>query len=452
LFIVHLAGLPMRDHSSEPDLRILTFFQYAELPALAAVVIICLGTHLLSMAPGLVPHAMHGWWEMVWSSALALIALAVSLWLSGPGRGTVSMRASQLLGYAVFIMGVGTLLVYALAIDWPTNAVLRLPTPQTALAFVLLGFASANIHARRGALSRAVDLSAVAAIGVVLFLLAGYVFFIDDFVGLGPGDVTAQHTLVCLTILTLVIVARRAQEERLFAVLVGRGIGSQILRLVLPPVVLLPFVIFAVIGYLDGHKLLSVEYARAIAAPLEALAIIALFSWMAKHTNKLERELRRQSITDELTGVLNRRGFFAVADYTLRNAIRQRASLVLFYFDLDRLKEANDHFGHEAGSRLIKRFAELLSESFRSGDIVARLGGDEFVVLAAGDVTNADALLARLQQRVSENNQAGELPVTIAYSTGTIEVPPAANVSMEQLIARADALMYEQKQLKRRAA
>jgi diguanylate cyclase (GGDEF)-like protein len=238
----------------------------------------------------------------------------------------------------------------------------------------------------------------------------------------------------------------------MFAVLVGRGIGSHILRLVLPVIIFAPFVIFGVIGYLDRHGILSPGFSRAVAAPIEALAIIGFVSWMAKYTNSLERELRRLSITDELTGVLNRRGFFAVADYALRNASRARAPLTLFYFDLDGLKEANDRFGHDVGSQLIRRFARLLTKSFRAGDVVARIGGDEFVALANGGVANADGLIRRLQDAVAAYNETGRLPVAVAYSSGHIEVPNAPDISIDQVITEADALMYKQKQLKRRAA
>ena len=102
----------------------------------------------------------------------------------------------------------------------------------------------------------------------------------------------------------------------------------------------------------------------------------------------------------------------------MHNATRANSGLLLFYFDLDRLKQTNDHHGHEVGSMLIKRFAELLAKSFRKSDIVARVGGDEFVVLASADAETAQDMLTRLQQRVLEDNSSGTLPVAICYSSG----------------------------------
>jgi diguanylate cyclase (GGDEF)-like protein len=301
-------------------------------------------------------------------------------------------------------------------------------------------------------LSLFADLCAIALIGVVLFLFAGYVFMVDAFVGVSQGNVTSPQTLLCLALLTFVTAARRAQEGSVLAVLIGRGIGSHITRIVLPAIFLMPFLVFGLIGYLDRHAMLPATYGGAIAAPLEVLAVLGVVAWMGLYTNKLERELRRQSLTDELTGVFNRRGFYAVAEYAMRNALRSRSHLHLFYFDLDRLKETNDRHGHEVGSLLIKRFAELLTESFRKSDVVARVGGDEFVVLAPGEGSTATEMLDRLQQRVLEDNETTALPVGIHYSAGQSELPALAQAPIDRLMAQADAIMYEHKRHKRKAA
>jgi diguanylate cyclase (GGDEF)-like protein len=442
----------MRDYSNEPELHILAVLHRLEMPTLAVVSTIAIGVLLLWLSPRQGSELLDGWSRMVPATALTLLAAVASLALSKPRSSRGSLRASRLIGYIVAAVGVATLLVYALGYHQPANALARASAPQSALAFILLGAICSTIRSREGLTSFASDLCTVALIGIILFLFAGYIFFVDAFVGVSTSNITAPHTLLCLALLTFVAIARRAQEGRMFAVLIGRGIGSHILRLVLPVIIFAPFLIFGVIGYFDGHGVLSASFSRALAAPVEALAIIGFVAWMAKHTNNLERELRRLSITDELTGVLNRRGFFAVADYAMRNALRTRTPLTLFYFDLDGLKEANDRFGHDVGSQVIGRFARLLSRSFRTGDIVARIGGDEFVVLANGGVANADGLIRRLQDAVAAHNQTGRLPVAIAYSSGHIEVPNAPDVSIDQVITEADALMYKQKQLKRQAA
>src|SRR5664279_1575350 len=93
--------------------------------------------------------------------------------------------------------------------------------------------------------------------------------------------------------------------------------------------------------------------------------------------------IRTLSLTDELTGLLNRRGFTTLAEQQLRTSLRTRNRLWLLFADLDGLKEINDRHGHETGDRALCEVARLLrTGSFREADLVARLGGDEFAVLA----------------------------------------------------------------------
>jgi diguanylate cyclase (GGDEF)-like protein len=123
---------------------------------------------------------------------------------------------------------------------------------------------------------------------------------------------------------------------------------------------------------------------------------------------------------------------------------------MLFFFDLDGLKQINDRLGHEAGSASIRRFAGTLVTTFRKTDIVARLGGDEFVVLAATTQESAEELLKRLGKNVNLSNALDSAASEVAYSAGYVEVANPAATTINDLVAQADALMYEQKQRKKR--
>src|SRR5712664_463698 len=96
----------------------------------------------------------------------------------------------------------------------------------------------------------------------------------------------------------------------------------------------------------------------------------------------LQAELGNLALTDELTGLYNRRGFMAVAERQLKLGRRSGRGMLLFVMDVDRMKHINDSFGHSEGDRALKRTADALEETFRDSDVVARLGGDEFAVLA----------------------------------------------------------------------
>src|ERR1700692_4131144 len=109
-----------------------------------------------------------------------------------------------------------------------------------------------------------------------------------------------------------------------------------------------------------------------------------LFARTAHHAVKLhvaQEQLRSQALTDELTGLHNRRGFFALAGQQLKLARRNHATALLFFADINGLKQINDRFGHAEGDAAIHRVARALTRTFRDSDMAARLGGDEFAIL-----------------------------------------------------------------------
>ncbi|MEH2196627.1 sensor domain-containing diguanylate cyclase [Nostoc sp.] len=164
---------------------------------------------------------------------------------------------------------------------------------------------------------------------------------------------------------------------------------------------------------------------------------------------KVEAEVRRLSLTDQLTGLYNRRGFFLFADEQLKLAHQLQKSCCLLFVDIDGLKQINDTFGHEVGDRVITDAAELLSQTYRDSDIVARWGGDEFVVLISkcSDYTNAITL--RLQTNVDFFNQNRGRSYHLSMSIGVQQCLINEDASLEKLVLQADELMYQQKRSKR---
>src|SRR5260370_27884397 len=115
----------------------------------------------------------------------------------------------------------------------------------------------------------------------------------------------------------------------------------------------------------------------------------------------LQSELGSLALTDELTGLYNRRGFLALAERQLKLGRRSGRGMLLFMMDLDRLKQINDSFGHFEGDRALKHTAHALEETFRDSDVVARLGGDEFAVLAIEATGHSEATIrTRLFERL----------------------------------------------------
>jgi diguanylate cyclase (GGDEF)-like protein/PAS domain S-box-containing protein len=162
---------------------------------------------------------------------------------------------------------------------------------------------------------------------------------------------------------------------------------------------------------------------------------------------RAEETIRELSLTDELTGLRNRRGFVTLAEIELALARRMQRALRLFYLDLDRMKEINDRFGHAEGDRALRDLAEILRRSFRETDVLARLGGDEFVVLAIEDhLQDPEQISARIQQNVAKHNRNAGRPYPLSVSIGAVRYNPHEHADIERLLAAGDAQMYRAKQ------
>jgi diguanylate cyclase (GGDEF)-like protein/PAS domain S-box-containing protein len=165
---------------------------------------------------------------------------------------------------------------------------------------------------------------------------------------------------------------------------------------------------------------------------------------------ELEEQLHTLSITDEMTGLLNRRGFITMAEKQLNIAQRSKRKLYFLYADLDNLKKVNDSLGHQAGDELIIKAAHLLNHTFRKSDIIGRLGGDEFSVLQVeipqeSDIRNT---LSRLQENIAKLNTNPDQNYEFSLSVGTVEYDPASKLTLDDLMRKADKLMYEEKKQK----
>jgi diguanylate cyclase (GGDEF)-like protein/PAS domain S-box-containing protein len=163
----------------------------------------------------------------------------------------------------------------------------------------------------------------------------------------------------------------------------------------------------------------------------------------------MEEDLRTLSLTDELTGLFNRRGFYTLIEQQLKMAGRMRRGIYLLYVDVDDMKEVNDRHGHRAGDQLLMETAAIVKRSFRDSDIVARIGGDEFVVVPVeGPWKHAEMLIARLHAAVEESNAEGRVDYPLALSVGAAYYDPEHPRSIDALLAEADRTMYEDKRKK----
>ena len=127
--------------------------------------------------------------------------------------------------------------------------------------------------------------------------------------------------------------------------------------------------------------------------------------------------------------------------------------MLLLFADVDDLKQINDKLGHKSGDEAIVETANILKEVFRKTDITARMGGDEFAVLAPeASLEYSDLIEKRLQNQLDIHNSRAGRDYELSLSIGLVYHPPPPPNTLDELISRADSLMYEQKQLKKSLA
>jgi diguanylate cyclase (GGDEF)-like protein/PAS domain S-box-containing protein len=166
---------------------------------------------------------------------------------------------------------------------------------------------------------------------------------------------------------------------------------------------------------------------------------------------RAEALVRLLSLTDDLTGLYNRRGFLTLAEQELKLAARTKRRMYLLFVDLDGMKWINDTLGHQEGDRAIRDAAALLKHTYRESDIIARIGGDEFAVLVhEARKEDERALTSRLERNLAAHNGKENQLFNLSLSIGVVSCDAADPCSLEVLLDRADRLMYEEKQRKRK--
>lgn len=187
--------------------------------------------------------------------------------------------------------------------------------------------------------------------------------------------------------------------------------------------------------------------------------IINALSQSYEYTNQLlitERlksensELDNKSKTDELTGILNRRGFKELGQRAIDIAQEKDDSVVVFFADMDGLKGINDNFGHEMGDKAIKLQAQVLKKAFRSEDIVGRLSGDEFGVVAVGmKMDRVEAIHEKIDELNQKATKKHHLPFKLSTSLGAVTLETSSVLT--RLLVEADKNLYSEKRIKHAA-
>ena len=171
---------------------------------------------------------------------------------------------------------------------------------------------------------------------------------------------------------------------------------------------------------------------------------------------KTHEKLEYLLVRDQLTGVFNRRGFYSQIEHFvfLKLKNKKKSNLIIYSVDMDFLKEINDTYGHNAGDFAIKVLADAISVSAGKNSVTARFGGDEFVcaVIESGDCEQAiKKYKEKFQKYLDDVNAASGKPYKVRASIGAQSALITEDLSIENIIAKADKLMYSEKSSKKRS-
>ncbi len=265
-----------------------------------------------------------------------------------------------------------------------------------------------------------------ARVRLILLMVLPSLFHLSTQLILGENADT--DLLICYTFLPLLIIAMHS----IFPLTLTEGLG------------LAGFTIFLLsLDEITGSTLLTV---RGLGHLWLSCLIMGVAIWAQLSQLHIELKMHHQSVTDPLTGLLNRRTLMKLLKYEKDRYERHQRPFSLMLLDMDHFKQINDCHGHSIGDRVLQRFAQIMREQSRGSDILARYGGEEFVIIMPETSGREGAALAR---RIHQANQRYPLPLASEeslYFTVSIGVCEFSHQdSLENMLNKADAALYQAK-------
>jgi diguanylate cyclase (GGDEF)-like protein len=194
-----------------------------------------------------------------------------------------------------------------------------------------------------------------------------------------------------------------------------------------------------------GVRSLATGWIAVFAIEVTLYVVGAAFIVLVLAKDRTVNRYKRAAETDPLTGLHNRRGFFAAAGALMAANQKKLATVSVLAFDLDKFKSINDRFGHKMGDAVLEMFSKSVQKTMRSDDIIGRLGGEEFVAVISGELTNACIAAERVRvafEAAALAPDSPQIPVTVSIGVAC-GLPTAA---IGKIIERADAVLYRAKE------
>ncbi len=184
---------------------------------------------------------------------------------------------------------------------------------------------------------------------------------------------------------------------------------------------------------------LVIGFVAGLATSTAAASVVTL---LLARIGELQGELAQSALTDDLTGLPNRRALLETLAREIVRARRLEGKLSVAFADLDRFKLVNDRHGHQVGDTVLREAGAALSAGLRAYDAVARYGGDEFVlVLPQAGVWEAHAVAERIRASIAERSFAGSVSLTLSIGVSGL----SKGMDADALLKAADAALYRAK-------
>jgi diguanylate cyclase (GGDEF)-like protein len=443
----------------EPNQNVLNrayFIEQICLVLAVQIVLINLLSRVFALVDNLLPA---GLLHMSSTSALAVLCATVAMFFMETGRSQRLQRIGKV--FAVLTSGIAaaTLSTFSLHVFSQLDRFLngnqvfarQSPTHVSAFAFLLLGIVILLIRSRDFLFGRIADAGATVLVLLVLIVLTEFLFGLAHIPGSSTVGLPSFPTIVCLTLLTMVSILRRA-EYGVFSVFFGDGIGGRTARILAPILFFLPFLRELGRARLLNAQLVPTHYATAVLTSVATIISFVLLLFLVRLINKMQNEIHDLTLRDELTGLYNFRGFNLFADQAFRLARSAGMPFGVLFIDMDNLKVINDELGHSAGSVSLVETAKLLNATFRETDVIGRLGGDEFVVAGQFDSREIAVAIERLRSSAAAKTQMAGSRFLLSLSMGFAATDHSTDESLKSVVARADKAMYKEKRAKKRMA
>ena len=216
--------------------------------------------------------------------------------------------------------------------------------------------------------------------------------------------------------------------------------------------------VYSAIPLINDNNLIGYLVADSQHVPYDEIFFASLqFTYSLMHLNVLSskqdvitmlnednRTLSHESMYDELSHLLNRRGFIKSVNDMIRTSYGMQG--IFFYLDLDRFKNINDTYGHAVGDDAIKKTGMILKECFRNSDAVCRVGGDEFLIfICRNSESMGDFFIKRITRAMESFNRSNPLGYRLVASVGYKAFAIDGDVDIEAMINAADRELYKVK-------